>query len=298
MANQIHPTAQIDTSAKLGENVVVGPYAIIGKDVVIGDRSEIYAHAVIGSGTIIGTDNEIHYGAVIGDKPQDISYKNEPTNVVIGNGNKIREYVTIHKAAGLGNSTIIGDNNFIMSFVHLAHNCKVGNNVVIVSMTQCAGHVVIEDNATIGGMVAIPQFLKVGKLAMVGGYSRLFQDIPPFMLAEGNPAEVHAINAVGVKRNPQIVPREVGSIIKDAYRILYRQGLNNSQAIEKIQQECLVEGKMPEQIEHLVKFIDNAKKGISRSAGRTQDLLQSEDSGLTETLPFFEKMKSALTRKK
>lgn len=299
MARQIHPTAQVDVSAKLGENVVVGPYAIIGKDCEIGDRSEIYAHAVIGSGTIIGTDNEIHYGAVIGDKPQDISYKNENSNVIIGNGNKIREYVTIHKATGPGNSTVIGNNNFIMSFVHLAHNCKVGNNVVIVSMTQCAGHVVIEDNATIGGMVAIPQFLKVGKLAMVGGYSRLFQDVPPFMLAEGNPAEVHAINAIGIKRNPQIVPKEVGPIVKEAYRIMYRQGYNTAQAIEKIKDECKVNGELPEQIKHLITFIDNAKKGISRSAERpTGDLLQSEDSGFVETLPFFEKMKSALIRKK
>lgn len=298
MARQIHPTAQIDPSAQLGEGVVVGPYAIIGKDCAIGDRSEIYAHAVIGSGTIIGTDNEIHYGAVIGDKPQDISYKNEPTNVIIGDNNRIREYVTIHKATGPGNSTVIGNNCYLMSFVHIAHNCRVGNNVVIVNMTNIAGHVVIEDNATIGGMVAIPQFLKVGKLAMVGGYSRLFQDVPPFMLAEGNPAEVHAINAVGIKRNPLIIPKEVGPIIKDAYRILYRQGYNVSQAIEHIQQECLVNGELPEAIKHLLKFIDSAKKGISRSAGRSTDLLQSEDSGLTETLPFFEKMKSALIRKK
>lgn len=298
MPRQIHPTAQVDISAKLGEGVIVGPYAIIGKDCHIGDHSEIFAHAVIGSGTIIGANNEIHYGAIIGDKPQDIGYKNESTNVIIGDNNRIREYVTIHKATGPGNSTVIGNNCFLMSFVHIAHNCKIGNNVVIVNMTNLAGHVVIEDNATIGGMVAIPQFLKVGKLAMVGGYSRLFQDVPPFMLAEGNPAEVHAINAVGIKRNPQLIPKEVAPVIKDAYRILYRQGLNVSQAVDQIKLECLVDGKLPEPIAHLLKFIDNAKKGISRSAGRSTDLLQSEDSGLMETLPFFEKMKSALIRKK
>jgi len=298
MATNIHPTACVDKSAELGKDVVIGPYAIIGKDVVIGDRTEVYAHAVIGSGTILGTDNEIHYGAVIGDKPQDISYKNEPTKVIIGNNNKIREYVTIHKASGPGNSTVIGNNNFIMSFVHFAHNCKIGSNVVVVSMTQVAGHVVIEDNATIGGMVAIPQFLRVGRLAMVAAYSRLFQDIPPFMLAEGNPAEVHAINAVGLRRNSQILTAGSPEVIKDAYRILYRQGLNTSQAIEKIRQECLVDGKSVAEIEHLIKFIDAAKKGISRSAERTRDLLQNEESGFMETTPFFEKMRSAFKRKK
>lgn len=300
MATRIHPTAYIDETAQLGADVVVGPHAIIGKEVVIGDRTEVYANAVIGSGTILGTDNEVHYGVVIGDKPQDISYKNEPTKVIIGNSNKIREYVTIHKASGIGNSTTIGDNNFLMSFVHVAHNCKIGNNIVIVNMTQMAGHVVIEDNATIGGMVAIPQFLRVGRLAMVAAYSRLFQDVPPFMLAEGNPAEVHAINAVGVRRNGHLLTKGAGEIIKEAYRILYRQGLNTSQAIEKIKTDCLIEGKMPAEVEHLLKFIDSAKKGISRSAERTRDLLQNEESGFMETIPFFEKMRKALkpSRKK
>jgi UDP-N-acetylglucosamine acyltransferase len=298
MKATIHPTACVDASAKLGEDVIIGPYAIVGKDAIVGDRTEIYAHAVVGSGTILGTDNEIHYGAVLGDKPQDISYKNESSNVIIGNNNKIREYVTIHKATGEGKSTVIGDNCFLMSFVHLAHNCKVGNNVVIVSMTHCAGHVVIEDNATIGGMVAIPQFLKVGKLAMVGGYSRLFQDVPPFMLAEGNPAKVHAINAVGIKRNPQIVAKKVAPIIKEAYKILYRQHNNVAHAVDKIRKKCVVDGVVPSEIQHLITFIENAKKGISGSAAKPGLLLQREESGLMETQPFFEKMRTALSRKK
>lgn len=294
MSVQIHPTAFVDKSAEFGKDVVVGPYAIIGKDVIIGDRSEIYAHSVIGSGTIMGSDNEVHYGVVIGDKPQDLGYKNEPTKVIIGNNNKFREYVTIHRATGPGNSTTIGNNNFLMSFVHVAHNCKIGNNIVIVNMTQIAGHVHIEDNATIGGMVAIPQFLRVGRLAMVAAYSRLFQDIPPFMLAEGNPAEVHAINAVGLKRNSTILSKDAKDIIKDAYRILYREGLNTSNALEKINSELRQDGKLIPEVEHLVSFIKSAKKGISRSAERTQDLLQKEDSGFMETMPFFEKMRKAL----
>ena len=298
MPQKIHHSAIIDPAAQLGEDVIVGPNAIIGANVKIGDRTEIYANVFIGSDTVIGTDNEVHNGAIIGDKPQDISYKNEKSQVIIGNNNKIREYVTIHKATGEGKATIIGDNNFIMSQAHIAHNCKIGNNVVLVNLVQLAGHVIIEDNATIGGMAGIPQHVRVGRLAMIGGYSRLFQDVPPFMLAEGNPAEVHAINKVGLRRNPQIVSPEVAPLIKDAYKILYRQDDKNvSQAIEQIKKECLLNDQLPEQIQHLIEFVQTAKKGISHGAQRNKDLLQREDSGFEETLPFFEKMYTVFNKK-
>lgn len=294
---KIHPSAVIDSSARLGEDVVIGPNAVVGENVIIGDRTELYSNVFIGADTIIGADNEIHSGAIIGDKPQDVSYKGEKTNVVIGNNNKIREYVTIHKSTGEGNSTTIGDNNFLMSYAHIAHNCHIHNNVVLVNLVQLAGHITIEDNVTIGGMVGVPQFLRIGKLAMIGGYSRLFQDVPPFMLAEGNPAEVHSVNKVGLRRNPQIVPAEVAPIIKDAYKILYRGDKNVSQAIEQIRKECLLNGVLPEQITHLIDFVQSAKKGISRSALRNRDLLQSEESGFEETLPFFDKMYTVLNKK-
>lgn len=297
MGVNIHQSAFVDPSAQLGSGVIVGPYAIIGKDVQVGDRTEVYAHSVIGSGTTIGMDCELHYGAIIGDKPQDISYKDEPTKVIIGDRTKIREYVTIHKATGPGNATVVGDDCFLMSFVHVGHNCKIGNRVVIVNQTSLAGHVEIEDFVTIGGMVGIPQFLKVGKLAMVAGYSRLFQDVPPFMLAEGNPAEVHAINAVGLKRN-QFITRETASTIKQAYRLLYRENLNTTQAIEKIKLECVDKsGVLLPEIQHLIEFIKKAKKGISRSASRGDDPFQVEDADLWETTPFFEKMRQAFLTK-
>ncbi|MDR1997162.1 MAG: acyl-ACP--UDP-N-acetylglucosamine O-acyltransferase [Candidatus Margulisbacteria bacterium] len=297
MPQKIHPTACIDPSARLGEDVSVGPYTIIGANVQIGARTEILANVTIGADTIIGTDNEIHSGAIIGDKPQDISYHNDRSNVIIGNGNKIREYATIHKATGDGQSTLVGDNNFIMSFVHIAHNCRIGNNVVLVNLVQLAGHVQIADNATLGGMAAVPQHLRVGRLAMIGAYSRLFQDVPPFMLAEGNPAEVHSLNIVGLKRNPQLVPPEIAPVIKNAYRILYRQHNNVSQAVARIQKECLLNGELPEQIRQLIEFSRTAKKGISRSASKNKDLLQSEESGFEETQPFFEKMYTVFNKK-
>lgn len=297
MTSSIHPTACIDPTAKIGTDVIIGPYSIIGPNVTIGDRTEIYSNVTIISDTVIGTDNEIHNGAIIGDKPQDVSYKNDKSNVIIGNGNKIREYVTIHKATGDGRSTVIGDNNFIMAFVHIAHNCRIGSNVVLVNSVQLAGHVQIEDNVTIGGMSGIPQHIRVGKLAMIGGYSRLYQDVPPFMLAEGNPAEVHTTNIVGIKRNPQIVPPEMAPVIKNAYKILYRQNNNVSQAVEQIKKKCLVDGVLPEQLQYLIDFSQTAKKGISRSAKKNKDLLQSEESGFEETLPFFAKMYTVFNKK-
>ncbi|GBR77346.1 acyl-[acyl-carrier-protein]--UDP-N-acetylglucosamine O-acyltransferase [Candidatus Termititenax dinenymphae] len=297
MPQQIHQTACIDPTAKLGENVIIGPYTIVEAQAQIGDRTEIAANVTIGEGTIIGTDNEICRGAIIGGKPQDISYQGEKSNVIIGSGNKIREYATIHKATGEGKSTVVGDNNFIMSFVHLAHNVHLGSNIVLVNMVQLAGHVIVEDNATLGGMVAVPQFLRIGKLAMIGGYSRLFQDVPPFMLAEGNPAEVYSINKVGLRRNPQIASPESIPLIKEAYKIIYRQGKNISQAVEAIGKECRINGELPEQIEHLLEFLQASKKGISRSAQKPRELLQTENSGLTETQPFFEKMRDALNKK-
>ncbi|GBR76488.1 acyl-[acyl-carrier-protein]--UDP-N-acetylglucosamine O-acyltransferase [Candidatus Termititenax persephonae] len=296
MARVVHPSACVDPTAQLGEDVSIGPYTIIEAGVRIGDRTEIAANVTIGADTSIGRDNEICRGAIIGGKPQDISYQGEKSNVSIGNGNRIREYATIHKASGEGKSTIVGDNNFIMSFVHLAHNVQIGNNVVLVNMVQLAGHVSIEDNATLGGMVAVPQFLRIGRLAMIGGYSRLFQDVPPFMLAEGNPAEVYSINKVGLRRNPQLVPPEIIPVLKEAYKIIYRDGKNISQAVEAVRQQCLVNGELPAQIAHLLDFLQSAKKGISRGVQKQRDLLQSETSGLPETLPFFEKMRAAIIK--
>jgi UDP-N-acetylglucosamine acyltransferase len=291
----IDRTAVVHSTVKLGQNVRIGPYAIVDERSVIGDNTIIDAHVVIGAGTIIGKDCHLHYGAIIGDLPQDLKYAGEPTNVVIGERCHIREYVTISRATGPGNKTVLGDDNFLMSHVHVGHNCHIGNKVVIVSLSHLAGHVIVEDNVVIGGMVGIPQFLRIGKMAMIGGYSRLFQDIPPFMLAEGNPADVQTINLVGLKRNG--VKREVIDIVKDAYRLIYRSGLNLSQSVEKIKQECLLNGAQPAEIQHLLNFIKGTVKGINRRETSTS-LLSSENSGLPETESFFDKVRNILVRKR
>lgn len=290
---QIDSTACVHSSAKLGTGVRIGPYAIIDERAEIGDSSIIDAHAVIGAGSKVGKECHIHYGAIIGDMPQDVKYAGEKTNVVMGDRNQIREYVTINRATGPGNKTILGNDNILMSHVHIGHNSKLGSNIVIVSLSQLAGHVTIEDRVVIGGMVGIPQFLRVGKMAMLGGYARIFQDIPPFMLAEGNPADVQAINAVGLKRNN--IKREVITLIKEAYKLLYRSGMNTSQALEKIYEVCRINGKVPEDIKYLMDFIKKSTKGINRKKTSTE-LLSSEGSGLTETEGFFVKVKKILIK--
>ena len=291
----IDRTACVHSSVKVAKGVRIGPYAIIDERAEIGENTIIDAHAVVGAGTVIGQACHIHYGAVIGDLPQDLKYAGEKTNVVIGDRNRIREYVTISRATGPGNKTVIGNDNFFMSHVHIGHNSIIGNKVVIVSLSQLAGHVTVEDNVVIGGMVGIPQFLRVGKMAMIGGYTRLFQDIPPFMLAEGNPADVHAVNLVGLKRNG--IKREVIDIVKDAYKLIYRSGLKLSQSLERIQQECLIEGSAPDEIKHLIKFIKGSIKGINRRE-TSISLLSSETSGLPETESFFVKVRNILTKQK
>ncbi len=289
----VHTTAIVSPEAVLGKGVKIGPYAVVGSGAEIGDNTTIDSHAVIGAGTIIGKNNHIHYGAIIGDKPQDMKYADDQkTNVVIGDNNEIREYVTIHKATGMGKKTFIGNDNILMAMVHIGHNCVIGNEVTIVNMVQIAGHVVVEDQAVIGGQCGVPQFVRIGKLAMVGGYSRLFQDIPPFMLCEGNPADVHTINTVGLKRRGHAV--DTIKAIKNAYILLYRSELNVSQALERIEKECLVNGVLPEEIVYLINFIKASNKGITRKKSSTE-LLQDEKAGLWETEPFFDKLKNSLT---
>jgi UDP-N-acetylglucosamine acyltransferase len=285
----VHPTAVIHPTAKLGANVKVGAYTIIKANVVIGDNNVIDDHVVIDENTIMGADNHIHYGAIIGDLPQDIKFSGETSGVKIGNRNQLREYVTINRATGDGNYTSIGDDNLIMSHVHLAHNVQVGSEVAIVSMCQIAGHVKIEDQVVIGGMVGIPQFLRIGRMAMIGGYARLYQDIPPFMLCGGNPAEVSGINIIGLKRR-KISPEAI-DFIKTAYKLIYRGGLNTSQALEKIKTECVTAGLMLPEIQHMVDFIEKSTKGINRKVADDEESAENAFLGMGNPAGFFDRMK-------
>jgi len=231
-APQIHPTASVHASAILGKDVSIGPYSIIGENVVIGDNTRIESHVMIEKWTKIGQNCNIFFGCVIGSEAQDVKYHGEKTWVVIGDRNEIREYVTINRSTGNDTLTEIGSDNIFLTNVHIAHNCKIGNNVIIANMTNLGGHTVVEDQATIGGMTGIHQFTRIGKGSMVGAYTRLPQDVPPYTLCEGNPAVVHGLNLVGMRRRG--VPRPAIQEIKDIYKAFFRSAKNTTQALEDV----------------------------------------------------------------
>jgi UDP-N-acetylglucosamine acyltransferase len=256
MKTLIHQTAVIHPDAQLDSTVEVGAYAVIGDRVTIGAGTTIGAHAVIEGPTEIGTDNRIFAGAAIGMEPQDLKYKGAPSLVKIGNGNCIREYVTINRATDVGEVTRIGDRNLLMSYVHVAHNCHIEDLVVIASTVALAGHVHIESQAVIGGVSGIHQFVHIGKLAMVGGMTKIVRDVPPYMLVEGYPAQVRSLNLLGLKR-AGFTSAELAAL-KSAFRTLYRSELSLNEALEKI--DSLSDS---DKLQHLRAFLQ-----ASQQAGR------------------------------
>jgi UDP-N-acetylglucosamine acyltransferase len=236
---RIHPTAVIHPKAELHETVQVGPYAVIGEHVRIGANTVVGAHVVIEGWTEIGEDNQIFPGAVLGAEPQDLKYNGAPSQLVIGRGNRIREFVTINRATNEGEATIIGDYNLLMAYVHVAHNCVIENQVVITNAVSLAGHIHIESQARIGGMVGIHQFTRVGRLAMVGAMSRVDRDVPPYLLVEGHPARIRGLNLVGLRRAKGME----GSLpaLRQAYRLLYRSGLPLEKALQTLRESLRTE---------------------------------------------------------
>lgn len=247
----IHPTAIIDPKAELHPSVEIGPYVVIGADVKIGANTTVGANVVISGPIEIGCDNQIFPGAALGLAPQDLKYKGGKSFVKIGDRNIIREYVTINRATGEGEETIIGNDNLLMAYVHIAHNCILGNGIVIANSVALAGHVEVESKAVIGGMLGIHQFVKVGRMAMLGGMSRIDRDVPPYMLVEGNPSHVRSLNLVALKRN-NFHPEDI-SLMKKAYKILYRSNLTINQALKELQPLC-----PNEHISHLTQFIQSS----------------------------------------
>lgn len=248
MKTLIHPTAVIHPDAELHPTVQVGAYAVIGEQVRVGPETTIGAHVVLEGPTEIGARNQIFPGAAIGMEPQDLKYKGANSWVKIGDGNRIREYVTINRATGAGGVTLIGNGNLLMAYVHVAHECVIEDQVVIANAVSLAGHVHIESKAFIGGVLGIHQFVHIGRLAMLGGMSRIDRDVPPYMLVEGNPSRVRSLNLVGLKR-AGLTSAELGHL-KKAYRILYRSGLPLNQALEQL--DLLPEN---EHLQHLRQFL-------------------------------------------
>lgn len=259
---KIHPTAIIDPSVVLGQEVEIGAYSVVGPNCMIGDNTVIGPHVVLEEFTELGKDCQVRAGAVLGGLPQDLKFKGERSYVKIGDRNLIREFVTMHRATGAEESTIIGDDNLIMAYVHIGHNCIIGVNTMISSYVGLSGHINIEDGVVIGGMVGVHQYVRVGKLAMLGGYSKVVQDVPPFMLSDGRPADILDLNVRGLRR-AGIKPSTRASL-KHAYKLLYRSNLNMTQALTLIEEEIEPNPELNE----LVEFIKRIHDG---SSGRQDD---------------------------
>lgn len=261
--NRIHPTAIIEPGAQLGEDVEVGPYAIVGANVSIGAGTAVGSHSVIEGHTAIGTANRIGHFASIGGRPQDMKYQGEPTRLVIGDRNTIREFTTIHTGtvqdAGV---TTLGDDNWIMAYVHVGHDCHIGNHVILSSNAQMAGHVVIGDWAIVGGMSGVHQFVRIGEHSMLGGASALVQDVPPFVIAAGNKAEPHGINVEGLRRRG--FSADAISGLRTAYRLLYKNGLSLEEAKAQLAELACAGGDGDEHVRKLIAFIDASQRGIIR----------------------------------
>ena len=254
----IHPTAIIDPSARLGKNVEVGPYSIIGADVEIGDNCVIGPHVVLRGPTVLGKGNRIFQFASVGEDCQDKKYKGEPTRLVIGDNNVIRECVTIHRGTVQDHGlTQIGSNNLLMAYVHVAHDCIVGDNVILANNTTLAGHVHVGDFAILGGFTGVHQFCHIGAHAFTAVNSVVVQDIPPYIMAQGHNAAPRTINAEGLKRRG-FQPNQILNI-KRAFKLLYRQGLTVEEAVQKMRE---LDAKT--ELTPLIQFVLNSKRGIIR----------------------------------
>ncbi len=255
---KIHRTAIVASKAKFSDGVNIGPYCIVGDGVKLGKNTRLMSHVII-ENTEMGKDCIVYPFTVIGLPPQDIKYKNQETKVKIGDRNIIREYITIHRASVEGDGiTEIGNNNFLMAYVHIAHDCKIGSSIAMANAATLAGHVVVEDFAVIGGLVAIHQFTKIGAYSMVGGFSGVGQDIPPYTIASGSRAKLYGLNAIGLKR--QGFDDSTIRNLKQAYKILFRSKLTLKKAIDKVKHEL----KQSKEIRHLIKFLEQNKRGICR----------------------------------
>ena len=253
----IHPTAIVDARAELGAGIRIGPYSVIGPEVRIGRDAEIGAHVVQEGRVTLGARCRVGHGAVIGGVPQDFKYRDGlPVGVEVGDDTVIREYVTIHRATLEGHDTRIGQRCLVMVSSHVAHDCLVGDEVIIINYAGLTGHVTVEDRATIGGLVGIHPFTRIGTYAYVGGCSKVTQDVPPFVMADGTPATARAVNVIGMRRGG--VDGEARRQVQAAFRILYRSGLAPAAALARLKTE---RGGHPV-VARLVEFVETSKRGI------------------------------------
>ncbi|MBG85887.1 MAG: acyl-[acyl-carrier-protein]--UDP-N-acetylglucosamine O-acyltransferase [Verrucomicrobiales bacterium] len=254
----IHPSAVVHEKAQLGTGCQIGPYCVIGEHVQLGDECNLHSHVVVDGHTQLGARNEFFPFAAIGLKTQDLKWKGGTTHTRIGDNNTFRENVTVHSATSDGDATVIGSNNNILAYCHIAHDCQLGNHIIMSNVGTLAGHVTVEDRAIIGGLAAVHQFCRIGTMAIIGGCSKVVQDVPPYMLADGNPASTKTLNKEGLRRNG--ISDESQAALKQAFKLLFREKLTISNALERIESEV---EKLPE-VAHVIAFVRNSERGIGK----------------------------------
>ena len=252
----IHQSAIVSKKAQIGKNVSIGPYCIIEDDVFIGDNSIIDSHAVIKQYSQIGNSCHIFSHAVIGEIPQDKKYSGEKTELIIGDNTVIREFCTLNRGTKDAGSTKIGNNCLLMAYVHVGHDCIISNNVILANGVQLGGHVVIEQYAIVGGLTPVHQFCKIGAYSLVGGGLRVVKDIPPFIIANGQPLRFSGINSLGLRRQKFTANQRTN--IKKAYKILYNSSNNVSQSLEKMKNNL----KSINEVKTIIEFIENSQRGL------------------------------------
>ena len=255
---RVHETAIVDRSARLADDVVVGPYSIIGPDVELGPGCRVDSHVRLDGPLVAGANNRIFHGAALGAIPQDLKFAGARSGVRIGDGNVFREFVTVNRATAEGAVTQIGNRILFMAYVHVAHDCIVRDDAILANSVNLAGHVEVDEHAVVGGVTAVHQFVHIGAYSIIGGESKVTKDMPPFFKAAGNPLRVVGPNVVGLDRNGFSI--EVRRVVKEAFRLLYRSDLNVTQAIERIRQDL---PPIPE-IRRLLEFIKRSRRGITR----------------------------------
>ena len=254
--NNIHKTSIIDKKAHIGENVTIGPYSIIEDNVSIGDNNLIHPYVHIKSGTTIGNNNKIFQGSILGEAPQDLKYNDEKTTLIIGNNNTIRENCTLNRGTTYSNTTIIKSDCLLMAYVHVAHDCTVEDKVILANGVQLGGHVDIGYHATVGGMTPVHQFCKVGQHSFIGGGRVILQDVPPYILATGEPLQYAGINSVGLRRRD--FNQETRNNIKMAYKFIFKSSFNIKQAIQAIEDKM----ELTDEIKNIIQFIKTSDRGL------------------------------------
>lgn len=258
MSVTIHPTAIVHPGAEIGAGTEIGPYCVIGASVQLGEGNRLAAHVMIDGPAVIGDNNTFFPYACIGQRTQDLKYAGEPTGLEIGHGNEFREFVTVHRATGPGDRTVIGNHGHFLAYAHIAHDCHVGDHVIFSNNGTLAGHVTVEDHAIIGGLTAVHQFCRIGRFSITGGCSKIVQDVPPFIIADGNPAVPRGINKVGMERHG-FSAAEVKAM-RETYKTIYMRDLLLEGALNELEGPAAES----EHVRHFVRFVRGSQRGIIR----------------------------------